>query len=76
MPYEVNVTTRLNVAMMPDLPTMPMILLEKKTILKYLPKLNIHPWTEVVYHLESKKALFYIFDFAGSVFENSKKPLF
>ena len=38
---------------------------------------SIHPWTEVVYQiLESKKALFYIFDSTGSVFENSKKPLF
>ena len=37
----------------------------------------IHPWTEVVYqNLESKKALFYIFDSTGSVFENSEKPLF
>ena len=37
----------------------------------------IHPWTELVYQiLESKKALFYIFDFTGSVFENSKKHLF
>ena len=38
---------------------------------------DLHPWTEVVYHnLESKKALFYIFDSTGSVFENSAKPLF
>ena len=38
---------------------------------------QIHPWTEVVYqNLESKNALFYIFDSTGSVFENSEKPLF
>ena len=36
--YEVNVTTKLNVAMVPDLPTIPMIFLEEKkiTFLKYL----------------------------------------
>ena len=38
---------------------------------------SILPWTEVVYqNLESKKALFYIFDSTGSVFENSEKLLF
>ena len=40
-------------------------------------KVNVHPWTEVVnQNLESKNALFYIFDFSGSDFENSEKPLF
>lgn len=38
---------------------------------------HLHPWTEDVYqNLESKKALFYIFDSTGSVFENSEKLLF
>ena len=38
---------------------------------------DLHPWTEVVYqNLESKNALFRIFDSTGSVFENSEKPLF
>ena len=43
----------------------------------YFDYFQIHPWTEVVYqNLESKNALFYIFDSTGSVFENSEKPLF
>ena len=46
-----------------------------KTI--FLQKKCLHPWTEVVYqNLESKNALFYIFDSTASVFENSEKPLF
>ena len=42
---------------------------------KLLIQMTIQPWTEVVHQiLESKKALFYIFNFNGSVFQNSKKP--